>query len=350
MRALSGFGITAVILSAGQVPAVFGQAVKEMPPPASLPAVKGMAEGTLGPYTAPTCVPGVPFTDITCTTGFDAWIEQFGRDGISSGCGGGNYCPGTPVTRDQMAVFIERAMRGTANWPAHTQLVWAIKASDGSPDAVASGAALLAAVAAIPTSGNDAPSSANQWLVKVGPGVFNLNGAGLSLPAWVDLDGAGQDTTTITSNNNLAYVIGTGTGGNRVSNVTLTNFNTGALTYTLLAHGTGLTLDHVSIEANGGTTASIGVYSWDSNIYVYDGAIVSFGAVGYGFYTLGSQAHSVQAWRTLFSCNSADIYNNAQQEFDLAYTRAPDALTNFGTGVFKCIGNYDFNLAPVTCP
>ncbi len=68
------------------------------------------------PYTPPSCVPGVPFADITCTTGFDPWIEQFGADGITAGCGGGNYCPGSPVTRDEMAVFVEKAMHGTGNW------------------------------------------------------------------------------------------------------------------------------------------------------------------------------------------------------------------------------------------
>ena len=68
------------------------------------------------PYTPPACVPGVPFSDITCTTGFDPWIEQFGLDGITAGCGGGLYCPSAPVTRNQMAVFIEKAMHGTSAW------------------------------------------------------------------------------------------------------------------------------------------------------------------------------------------------------------------------------------------
>jgi hypothetical protein len=36
------------------------------------------------------------------------WIEQLAEEGITSGCGGGNYCPTTPVTRDQMAVFLVR--------------------------------------------------------------------------------------------------------------------------------------------------------------------------------------------------------------------------------------------------
>lgn len=37
------------------------------------------------------------------------WIEQLAAEGITSGCGGGNYCPDAPVKRDQMAVFLVRA-------------------------------------------------------------------------------------------------------------------------------------------------------------------------------------------------------------------------------------------------
>jgi len=36
------------------------------------------------------------------------WIEKLAAENITSGCGGGNYCPDAPVTRDQMAVFIVR--------------------------------------------------------------------------------------------------------------------------------------------------------------------------------------------------------------------------------------------------
>ncbi len=68
------------------------------------------------PYTPPACVAGVPFADVTCTTPYDAWIEQFAADSITGGCGNGNYCPTLAVTRNQMAVFIERAMRGTGTW------------------------------------------------------------------------------------------------------------------------------------------------------------------------------------------------------------------------------------------
>jgi len=36
------------------------------------------------------------------------WIEQLAAEGITGGCGGGNYCPDAEVTRDQMAVFLVR--------------------------------------------------------------------------------------------------------------------------------------------------------------------------------------------------------------------------------------------------
>ena len=67
------------------------------------------------PFGPPPCT-GQVFADVTCTTPFDPWIEQYATDGITGGCGGGLDCPGNPVTRAQMAVFVEKAMRGTASW------------------------------------------------------------------------------------------------------------------------------------------------------------------------------------------------------------------------------------------
>jgi hypothetical protein len=71
--------------------------------------------GPRNPYSPPPCT-GTVFGDVTCSTNFDAWIEQYAADQITGGCGGGNYCPNNPVTRAQMAVFVEKAMRGTGAW------------------------------------------------------------------------------------------------------------------------------------------------------------------------------------------------------------------------------------------
>jgi len=48
------------------------------------------------------------FADVPPGSFADAWIEKLAADGITGGCGGGNYCPDSPVTRDQMAVFLVR--------------------------------------------------------------------------------------------------------------------------------------------------------------------------------------------------------------------------------------------------
>jgi len=48
------------------------------------------------------------FTDVPLGHWAVHWIEQLAAEGITSGCGGGNYCPNNAVTRDQMAVFLVR--------------------------------------------------------------------------------------------------------------------------------------------------------------------------------------------------------------------------------------------------
>lgn len=53
------------------------------------------------------------FDDVPATHTFFRWIQKLRELGITSGCSATNYCPGSPVTRGQMAVFIIRARYGT---------------------------------------------------------------------------------------------------------------------------------------------------------------------------------------------------------------------------------------------
>jgi uncharacterized repeat protein (TIGR03803 family) len=66
-------------------------------------------------YAPPPCT-GV-FGDVSCPSLFADWIEQLAHEGITAGCGGGNYCPTTPVTRAQMAVFLLKAEHGAGYAP-----------------------------------------------------------------------------------------------------------------------------------------------------------------------------------------------------------------------------------------
>jgi hypothetical protein len=50
---------------------------------------------------------------VTCPSNFAPWIEALAAEEITGGCGGGNYCPTNPVRRDQMAVFLLKAKHGS---------------------------------------------------------------------------------------------------------------------------------------------------------------------------------------------------------------------------------------------
>jgi glucose/arabinose dehydrogenase len=58
-------------------------------------------------YLPPACTPGM-FGDVPCPSQFANWIDQLANEGITAGCGGGNFCPASPVLRNQMATFLVR--------------------------------------------------------------------------------------------------------------------------------------------------------------------------------------------------------------------------------------------------
>jgi hypothetical protein len=68
-------------------------------------------------YSPPACTTP-PFGDVATSSVFCRWIQELSTRGVVSGCGGGNYCPGDPVTREQMAVFALRTLDPTLNPPA----------------------------------------------------------------------------------------------------------------------------------------------------------------------------------------------------------------------------------------
>jgi len=56
------------------------------------------------------------FNDVPPSDPAFQFIEALAASGITGGCGGGNYCPDSPVTRRQMAVFLSKALG--LDWPA----------------------------------------------------------------------------------------------------------------------------------------------------------------------------------------------------------------------------------------
>ena len=60
---------------------------------------------------------GTKFLDVPLGSFAAAWVEQLAKEGITSGCGGGKYCPSSSVTRAQLAIFLLRAKHGDVYQP-----------------------------------------------------------------------------------------------------------------------------------------------------------------------------------------------------------------------------------------
>jgi hypothetical protein len=76
-----------------------------------------LERGIHGSDYVPAPATGTVFADVP--TGYWAadWIEALNADGITGGCGGGNYCPDNQVSRAQMAIFLLRSEHGSSYTP-----------------------------------------------------------------------------------------------------------------------------------------------------------------------------------------------------------------------------------------
>ena len=66
---------------------------------------------------APPPASGAVFVDVPAGDPFAPWIEELAALGVTGGCGGGNYCSDAAVTRAQMAVFLLKTLLGSSYAP-----------------------------------------------------------------------------------------------------------------------------------------------------------------------------------------------------------------------------------------
>jgi glucose/arabinose dehydrogenase len=67
-------------------------------------------------YTPPPCTTPA-FNDVPCSSPFAPWINEIAARNVTAGCGGGNFCPAGNVSREQMSVFLLRTLEGSAYVP-----------------------------------------------------------------------------------------------------------------------------------------------------------------------------------------------------------------------------------------
>ncbi len=143
--------------------------------------------------TLPSCATP-PFGDVGITHPYCEWIQQLKADQITSpdGCGGGNYCPENPVTRQMLAMMLEKAVRGTDTFQLQRRYAKvATVALLGTGDYASPNLAIADLASWCGTPGVN-----NRCLLRVQPGIYTLS-TPLVLQDYVDLEGAGMEMTRL---------------------------------------------------------------------------------------------------------------------------------------------------------
>jgi hypothetical protein len=76
-----------------------------------------LLKAKLGASHVPPAATGTVFGDVPANAFAAAWIEELASLGVTSGCGGGNYCPNQTVTRRQMSTFLLKTKLGSGHVP-----------------------------------------------------------------------------------------------------------------------------------------------------------------------------------------------------------------------------------------
>ncbi len=127
----------------------------------------------------------------------------------------------------------------------------------------ANGAALLNTL-------NNIPSDLFQpYLIKLGPGTYNLGSNSLVMKQFVSIEGSGEEATAITAAvsspaaTESATVKGANNSGLRF--LTVVNTGTGSYTVAIVNSSASPSMLHVTAAASGGTTSNFGVFNYLSS-------------------------------------------------------------------------------------
>jgi pectin methylesterase-like acyl-CoA thioesterase len=108
------------------------------------------------------------------------------------------------------------------------------------------------------------PSATNKCLVRVGPGTYTER---VTMVQYVDIEGAGEQTTKISFTGSAGSNTGTVLGANNAELRSLTVENTGGNSYAIAIYNAGASpsLRNVTASASGGSIVTFGVYNTSSS-------------------------------------------------------------------------------------
>ena len=124
----------------------------------------------------------------------------------------------------------------------------------------ANGTALLNNLAEITADVN------NPYLIKLGPGIYDIGTSSLQMKQYVDMEGSGENTTIITGHID-SYTSGVVQGASNAEIRFLTVRNTGGGSYAIAIYNTSASpkITNVTASASGGRCNNYGVYNNSSS-------------------------------------------------------------------------------------
>lgn len=207
-------------------------------------------------------------------------------------------------------------------------------------------------------SGITDASATKPYLLYIEPGTYDLANGSLSMKPWVDIEGAGELNTVITSSvSSMDCSTGTVSGADNAEMRFLTARNTGTeggCPATILNLSASPRLTHVTAEiTGGGQRSNIAVLNDHSSPTMTDvTATASGGLEGYGVLNIDASPTIRQSKLSGSGDNLTCAlcqWGNGTGKVALTQLVGPVTTEPIG-GTLRCFNNYDENLAAVTCP
>jgi hypothetical protein len=211
------------------------------------------------------------------------------------------------------------------------------------------GTALLNALAAIADA-----SQSKKYLLYLEPGTYDLGSATLRMKEHVDIEGAGELSTLITSSTasfNVPSATVLGANNAELRFLTVRNTGTGALgswSAAILNIGASPRLTHVTAEVIAIRSVNIGVFNVSSNPTMTDVSATASGEAT----NIGMQNFlcSPTIKQSKLSGSNNSLLHTHGGTANVALTQIVGPITTSKGGAVRCFNNYDDNLGAVTCP